>query len=121
MSGNPKKYIKYIHRKQSLESVNPFAGCGATWLSRGGVTAMLQPALRSALPPDALLAAARDSAPDLAARLTPTQIHEMVRKMIMLVMLFFLLFCTFTIGMEYSANLFLLQSIYRKTDNNIIL
>ncbi|XP_061383034.1 PDZ domain-containing protein 8 [Danaus plexippus] len=66
-------------RKQSLESANPFAGCGATWLSRGGVTAMLQPALRSALPPDALLAAARDSAPDLAARLTPTQIHEMLQ------------------------------------------
>ncbi|XP_046973213.1 PDZ domain-containing protein 8 isoform X1 [Vanessa cardui] len=66
-------------RKQSLESNNPFGGCGATWLAQGGVAAMLQPALRSALPPDALLAAARDSAPDLAGKLTPTQIHEMLQ------------------------------------------
>lgn len=74
------------HRKQSLEQLgNPFSGCGTTWLQRGGeggggaVMAMLQPALRSALPPDALLAAARDSAPELAARLSAQQIHEMVR------------------------------------------
>ncbi|XP_028176966.1 PDZ domain-containing protein 8 [Ostrinia furnacalis] len=67
-------------RKQSLEPVgNPFAGCGATWLARGGVSAMLQPALRSALPPDALLAAARDCAPELAAKLTASQIHEMLQ------------------------------------------
>ncbi|CAH0600736.1 unnamed protein product [Chrysodeixis includens] len=66
-------------RKQSLESGNPFGGCGATWAARGGVSAMLQPALRSALPPDALLAAARDSAPELAASLTATQIHEMLQ------------------------------------------
>ncbi|XP_049885200.1 PDZ domain-containing protein 8 [Pectinophora gossypiella] len=66
-------------RKQSLEQGNPFAGCGATWLQRGGVSAMLTPALRSALPPDALLAAARDSAPELAAKLSPTQIHEMLQ------------------------------------------
>ncbi|CAH2100253.1 unnamed protein product [Euphydryas editha] len=66
-------------RKQSLESGNPFSGCGTTWLAHGGVAALLQPALRSALPPDALLAAARDSAPDLAAKLTPTQIHEMLQ------------------------------------------
>ncbi|XP_034824149.1 PDZ domain-containing protein 8 [Maniola hyperantus] len=66
-------------RKQSLESGNPFSGCGTSWLARTGVGVMLQPALRSALPPDALLAAARDSAPDLAAKLTPTQIHEMLQ------------------------------------------
>lgn len=66
-------------RKQSLEATgNPFGACGAAWLARGGVAAMLRPALRSALPPDALLAAARDSAPDLAASLAPNQIHEMV-------------------------------------------
>ncbi|KAL4709784.1 hypothetical protein ACJJTC_001238 [Scirpophaga incertulas] len=67
-------------RKQSLEPAgNPFGACGATWLQRGGVSAMLQPALRSALPPDALLAAARDSAPDLAAKLSAQQIHEMLQ------------------------------------------
>ncbi|KAM3966500.1 PDZ domain containing 8 [Aphomia sociella] len=67
-------------RKQSLEAVgNPFGGCGATWLQKGGVNAMLQPALRSALPPDALLAAARDSATELAARLSAQQIHEMLQ------------------------------------------
>ncbi|KAJ0180990.1 hypothetical protein K1T71_003075 [Dendrolimus kikuchii] len=66
-------------RKQSLEQAcNPFGGCAATWLAKGGVAAMLQPALRSALPPDALLAAARDSAPELAAKLTAQQIHEML-------------------------------------------
>lgn len=57
---------------------NPFAGCGATWLAKGDVSAMLQPALRSGLPPDALLAAARDCAPELAAKLSASQIHEMV-------------------------------------------
>ncbi|CAH0405790.1 unnamed protein product [Chilo suppressalis] len=67
-------------RKQSLEpSGNPFGGCGLTWLQRGDVSAILQPALRSALPPDALLAAARDSAPELAAKLTAQQIHEMLQ------------------------------------------
>ncbi|XP_041973909.1 PDZ domain-containing protein 8 isoform X2 [Aricia agestis] len=66
-------------RKQSLEAGNPFAGCGAAWAARAGVSAMIQPALRSALPPDALLAAARDSAPDLAAKLTASQIHEMLQ------------------------------------------
>ncbi|XP_060810385.1 PDZ domain-containing protein 8 [Amyelois transitella] len=67
-------------RKQSLEPVgNPFGACGATWLQKGNVSAMLQPALRSALPPDALLAAARDSAPELAARLSAQQIHEMLQ------------------------------------------
>ncbi|XP_048005636.1 PDZ domain-containing protein 8 isoform X1 [Leguminivora glycinivorella] len=66
-------------RKQSLEAMgNPFGGCGAAWLARGGVDAMLAPAMRSSLPPDALLAAARESAPELAARLSPTQIHEML-------------------------------------------
>ncbi|XP_047036613.1 PDZ domain-containing protein 8 isoform X2 [Helicoverpa zea] len=65
-------------RKQSLESGNPFGACGATWLAKGGVSAMLAPALRSALPPDVLLAAARDSAPELASRLTAQQIHEML-------------------------------------------
>lgn len=39
---------------------------------------MLAPVVRSALPADALLAAARDSAPALAATLTATQIHDMV-------------------------------------------
>ncbi|XP_035430393.1 PDZ domain-containing protein 8 isoform X2 [Spodoptera frugiperda] len=66
-------------RKQSLESCNPFGACGATWLARGGVSAMLAPALRSALPPDVLLAAARDSAPELASRLTAQQIHDMLQ------------------------------------------
>ncbi|KAJ8734228.1 hypothetical protein PYW07_014779 [Mythimna separata] len=65
-------------RKQSLESCNPFGACGATWLAKGGVAAMLAPALRSALPPDVLLAAARDSAPELASKLTAQQIHDMV-------------------------------------------
>lgn len=50
-----------------------------TWLAKGDVSALLAPALHSALPPDALLAAARDSAPELAAKLTARQIHEMVR------------------------------------------
>lgn len=63
---------------------NPFAGCGVTWLAHGGVGAALQPALGSALPPDALLACARDSAPDLAARLSIQQIHEMVSELISL-------------------------------------
>ncbi|KAG6461490.1 hypothetical protein O3G_MSEX012664 [Manduca sexta] len=68
-----------MKRKQSLEAAgNPFGGCGATWLQKGGVSAMLAPALRSALPPDALLAAARDSAPELAAKLSAQQIHEML-------------------------------------------
>ncbi|KAJ2946604.1 hypothetical protein O0L34_g12660 [Tuta absoluta] len=67
-------------RKQSLEQVgNPFAGCGAVWLAKGNISCMLQPALKSCLPPDALLASARDSAPDLAARLSAQQIHEMLQ------------------------------------------
>ncbi|XP_038209354.1 PDZ domain-containing protein 8 isoform X1 [Zerene cesonia] len=66
-------------RRQSLEAANPFGGCGATWAARGGVRAMLAPVLRSALPPDALLAAARDSAPDLAASLSASQIHDMLQ------------------------------------------
>ncbi|CAK1548194.1 unnamed protein product [Leptosia nina] len=66
-------------RKQSLESANPFSTCGSTWLEQGGVGAMLYPVLRSALPPDALLAAARDSAPDLAAKLSAAQIHDMLQ------------------------------------------
>ncbi|XP_004928782.1 PDZ domain-containing protein 8 isoform X1 [Bombyx mori] len=66
-------------RKQSLESVgNPFGACGVTWAQRGDVSAVLAPALRSALPPDALLAAARDAAPDLAASLSAQQIHDML-------------------------------------------
>ncbi|GBP92791.1 hypothetical protein EVAR_67502_1 [Eumeta japonica] len=70
-------------RKQSLEPVgNPFSGCGAAWMARArgaeGVAAALQPALDSALPPDALLDAARDSAPDTAARLSLQQIHDML-------------------------------------------
>ncbi|XP_050674234.1 PDZ domain-containing protein 8 isoform X2 [Leptidea sinapis] len=66
-------------RKQSLESVNPFLSLGAAWLARGEVAAILDPALQSALPPDALLAAARDSAPELAAKLSANQIHEMLQ------------------------------------------
>ncbi|CAB3257203.1 unnamed protein product [Arctia plantaginis] len=66
-------------RKQSLEECNPFGVCGVTWLAKGDVSAMLAPALHSALPPDALLAAARDSAPELAAKLTAQQIHEMLQ------------------------------------------
>ncbi|XP_028033490.1 PDZ domain-containing protein 8 isoform X1 [Bombyx mandarina] len=66
-------------RKQSLESVgNPFGACGVTWAQRGDVSAVLAPALRSALPPNALLAAARDAAPDLAASLSAQQIHDML-------------------------------------------
>ncbi|CAK1599486.1 unnamed protein product [Parnassius mnemosyne] len=73
-------------RRQSLEG-GPFGACAATWAARGegaasasaAVQAMLRPALRSALPPDALLAAARDSAPELAAKLSAAQIHEMLQ------------------------------------------
>ncbi|XP_045513611.1 PDZ domain-containing protein 8 isoform X2 [Pieris brassicae] len=66
-------------RKGSLESGNPFSGCGASWLSQGEVGAVLAPVVRSELPPDALLAAARDSAPALAAALTAAQIHDMLQ------------------------------------------
>ncbi|XP_075988143.1 PDZ domain containing 8 isoform X2 [Anticarsia gemmatalis] len=65
-------------RKQSLEACNPFGACGVTWLAKGGVSSMLAPVLSSGMPPDALLAAARDSAPELAAKLTAQQIHEML-------------------------------------------
>ncbi|XP_014369658.2 PDZ domain-containing protein 8 isoform X2 [Papilio machaon] len=73
-------------RRQSLEG-GPFGACAAAWAARGAgaagaaaaVRAMLRPALRSALPPDALLAAARDCAPDLADKLTATQIHELLQ------------------------------------------